>query len=42
MFADDINIFIKGQSVDVITTVLNSELVKLCDWFVANLLSLNV
>ena len=42
MFADDTNIFIKGKSLVIITTVLNCKLDKLCDWFAANLLSLNV
>ena len=37
MFADDTNIFIKCISLDIITTVLNCELDKLCVWFAANL-----
>ena len=42
MFVNDTDNFIKGKSLDIITTVLNCELYKLCDWFAANLLSLNV
>jgi hypothetical protein len=42
MFADDTNIFVKGRSLDVIMSLLDNELTKICDWFAANLLSLNV
>ena len=36
MFVDDTNIFIKGKTLDIITTVLNCELDKPCDWCAAN------
>jgi hypothetical protein len=42
MFADDTNIFIRGKSLDTLAKILNIELEKLCLWFSANLLSLNV
>ena len=42
MFADDTHLFIKGRNLDSLTTVLNSELEIITDWFCANLLSLNI
>ena len=41
MFADDTNIFINGNKLDDITSLLNTELEKINCWFCANLLSLN-
>ena len=35
-------ICITDKSLDIFKTVLNCELDKLCDWFAANLLSVNV
>ncbi len=42
MFADDTNIFISGSNLRELTSVLNSELEVISDWFSANLLSLNI
>jgi len=42
MFADDTNIFISGQSLELITETANNELDKISSWFSANLLSLNI
>ena len=42
MYAVNTNIVIKRKSLDIIPSVLNFELDKLCDLFAANLLLLNV
>jgi hypothetical protein len=42
LFADDSNIFIHGDNIDEIHTIMNSELNKLLDWVHANKLSLNI
>ena len=42
MFADDTNIFISGQNLDYITSVVNIELTTINTWFYVNLLSLNI
>ena len=42
MFADDTNIFISGDNLDNLTSVVNIELSKISSWFSANLLSLNI
>ena len=42
MFADDTNIFISGRNSDDLTTIANSELKEISNWFSANLLSLNI
>ena len=42
LFADDTNIFISGKDLSVLFRTLDSELMKLSDWFRANRLSLNI
>ena len=42
MFADDTNLFQTGKTLDEVEKQLNCELVKIDEWFIANLLSLNV
>jgi hypothetical protein len=42
MFADDTNIFISGDNLDNLTSVVNTELSTISLWFSANLLSLNI
>ena len=42
MFADDTNIFINGDNLDNLTSVVNTELSTISLWFSANLLSLNI
>ena len=41
LFADDTNIFISGNNINILIDRLNSELLKLSDWLKANKLSLN-
>ena len=41
LFADDTNIFISGDSVSDICTVMNAELSKVTEWFKSNRLLLN-
>ena len=42
LFADDTNIFITGNSLDRMASVMNNELEKIVEWLKANKLSLNV
>ena len=42
MCTDDVNIFIKGKSLDIIKTEIKCKLDKVFQWFASNLLSLNV
>ena len=42
LFADDINIFLEHRDIKALIEMVNSELVKLADWFSVNRLSLNV
>ena len=42
LFADDTNIFMEHRDIEAHVTRINSELVKLADWFPANRLFLNV
>ena len=42
LFADDTNIFLEHRDIKALIEIVNSELVKLADWFPANRLSLNV
>ena len=42
MFADDTNLFITGHSMTQLEQSLNEELDKVNEWFMANLLSLNI
>ena len=42
LFADDTNIFLEHRDIKALNEIVNSELVKLADWFSANCLSLNV
>ena len=42
LFADDTNIFFEHRDIKALIETVNSELVKLADWFSANRLSLNV
>ena len=42
LFADDTNTFLKHRDIKALIKIVNSELVKLADWFSANRLSLNV
>jgi hypothetical protein len=42
IFADDTNIFIKGNSILATMQILNDELVKIVNWLNANKLSLNI
>ena len=42
LFADDTNIFIKGDTLNDLNFIINDELTKLYVWFCANGLSLNV
>ena len=42
MFADDTNLFLTGNSIETIESLMNSELCNLIEWFQANLLSLNI
>ena len=42
LFADDTNIFLEHRDIKALIEIVNSELVKLADWFSTNRLSLNV
>ena len=42
MFADDSNLFLTGNSIETIESLMNRELCNLIEWFQANLLSLNI
>ena len=42
MFADDTNLFLTGNSIETIESLMNRELCNLIEWFQANLLSLNI
>ena len=42
LFADDTNIFVEHMDIEALIEIVNSELVKLADWFSANRLCLNV
>ena len=42
MFADDTNLFLTGNSIETIESLMNRELCNLIGWFQANLLSLNI
>lgn len=42
LFADDCNIFIQGQDLNLMTNVINNELQKLKLWIDTNMLSLNI
>ena len=42
LFADDTNIFYFADDPNMLSTVVNQELVKLQNWFAVNKLSLNV
>ena len=42
LFADDTNIFYCADDPNMLSTVVNQELVKLQNWFAVNKLSLNV
>ena len=41
MFADDTNIFLSGSNVKTLFNKMNTELIKINDWFKSNKLSLN-
>ena len=42
MFADDTNLFLTGNSIETIESLMNRELCNLIEWFQANLLSFNI
>ena len=42
LFADDTNILLVEKKMKVLKTVVNTELVKLYDWFTSNKLTLNI
>ena len=42
LFADDTNLFYSNHNIYDLVSTVNSELSKLCEWFRANRLSLNV
>ena len=42
LYADDTAIFVKGKSIDVINTTLNTELAHVSQWLQSNYLTLNV
>jgi hypothetical protein len=42
MFADDTNLFHTGKTLEEVERQMNCELIKVDEWFIANLLSLNV
>ena len=42
LFADDTNLFMSGKDIQLISAVLNRELVELNTWFKVDKLSLNV
>ena len=42
MFADDTNMFLTGNNLKTMTTVINEELIKVQEWLHCNKLSLNV
>ena len=42
LFADDTNIFMQNKNLLTLVTVVNAELQKLSNWFISNLLSINV
>ena len=42
LFADDTNIFLKGNNISELMKTFNIELINISDWFAANKLSLNV
>lgn len=42
LFADDTNIYIDGPDLNNLNVIINEEMDKLCTWFTANKLSLNV
>jgi hypothetical protein len=42
MFADDINLFITGNSIPDVERTINEELVIIAEWFQSNKLSLNI
>ena len=41
LFADDTNLFLSNKNISELMLLVNTELVKLCEWFKANKLSLN-
>jgi len=42
LFADETNLFISADSLEILMDIFNNELNKLSDWFRANLLSINL
>ena len=42
LFADDTNIFLRNENIENLIDIVNTELKKITDWFIANRLSLNV
>ena len=42
LFADDTNLFYSNRSATYLMNIVNEELLKLCDWFRANKLALNI
>jgi hypothetical protein len=42
LFADDTNVFLTGNSIDGLTSAMNTELNKIVEWLKANRLSLNI
>jgi hypothetical protein len=42
MFADDTNVFLRGNNLTNMVNNFNSELLKIADWFAVNRLSLNI
>ena len=41
MFADDMNLFLSGSNIKILFNKMNTELIKINDWFKSNKLSLN-
>ena len=42
LFADDTNLFVSHESISILNEIVNRDIGLLCEWFLANKLSLNV